>query len=80
MGSVFASSTLPGVVSAGAAIETLLTAGEGRKGGGVRGARLLYLNAQPSQPVAQFFGADAAIFTTLRQTAKEGTAWKMNAE
>lgn len=65
MGSVFASSTLPGVVSDGAAIETLFTAGEGNKGGGVRSVQLLYLNAQPSQPVAQLFGANAAIFTTL---------------
>lgn len=43
MGSVFASSTLSGVVSAGAAIETLFTAGEGKKGGGVRSVQLLFL-------------------------------------
>lgn len=39
MGSVFASSGLPGAVSAGAAIETPYTAGEGGTGGGGRAER-----------------------------------------
>lgn len=62
MGSVFGSSTLPGVAFAGAAIEALFTAGEGEKEGGVRSVQLPYLSVQPSQPVAQLFWANVAIF------------------
>lgn len=72
MGSVFASSRLPGAVSAGAAIETPYTAGEGGTGvGGVRSVKLLYSNAQASRPVTQFFAANAAMFTTFCQPTDE---------